>query len=593
MNKKITIMSILVEFLKLYPIYFLLLFFLLVLEGLIAAGTILSMVPLADYLLDPSLKDPNKVTLITMSLFNKFNIALHFWSFGLLFAALNLINGVFKVAIRYAILKIKYVILYELFKSAMSAFFKAKWDFFSKSKQGYLLNTMNKEMNTIGDTLGHLATQLAQLFQLLVYLSVPFFLNSMMTMTAILLALIFSIPFILLNRISYSFGRRDTKTSNKLLGVLDETLQGAKIILGFGEQKRSIVRFLNAFKNHVSASLRSQTLAASVPSLFTPFGILASVISLGVVLNNGSALPELVAVLWSLLAAFPILSSMLHTNISINNFIPSYEQLVSLKEEAELSAEIDGNIVFNKLESCITLNKLNFSYNDESPTISNVDISINMGEMTAIIGESGSGKSTIVDLILGLQSPESGEILIDGVKFNDFNQNSFRQKIGYVPQDAMLFYSSIKDNLLWSVEGAEDEDLWSALKLANADHFVTSLPEGINTIVGDRGTRLSGGQRQRIALARALLRNPDILILDEATSALDSESESAIQNAVERLSKNMAILVVAHRLSTISNANNIYVMKSGKIIEQGSFLDLSTDKFGYFNSMLKLQSSKN
>jgi len=591
-NKKTSVVSILKEFLTLYPIYFLFLFFLLVLDGLIAASTILSMLPLTEYLLDPSLKDPNKVTLATIFLFGKFNIPIDFWSFGLLFAALNLINGIFKVAIRFAILKIKYVVLFDLFKGALTAFFKARWDFFSKSKQGYLLNTMNKEMNTIGDTLGHLATQLAQAFQFIIYLSVPFFLNSMMTLTAILLALLFSIPFILLNRTSYLFGRKNTSTSNILLGILDETLQGAKLILGFGEQKKSIARFLTAFKDHVSATLKSQTLAASVPALFAPFGILAAVIALGLALKSGNELPELVAVLWSLLAAFPILSSLLHTNISINNFIPSYEQLVLLRERAKISAEIDGDIVFNKLENKISFQSVNFSYSDELKTIKNIDMSINKGEMTAIIGESGSGKSTIVDLILGLQYPNSGNILIDDINFKNMKQNSFRKKVGYVPQDAMLFYSSIKDNLLWSVENANDEELWQALKLANADIFVSNLSEGIETIVGDRGTRLSGGQRQRIALARALLRRPEVLILDEATSALDSESELAIQSAIEGLSNNMAVLIVAHRLSTISNASNIYVMKSGNIIEQGSFSSLSSVKDSYFNKMLKLQNSK-
>ena len=218
---------------------------------------------------------------------------------------------------------------------------------------------------------------------------------------------------------------------------------------------------------------------------------------------------------------------------------------------------------------------------------------INTGEMTAIVGESGSGKSTVVDLVLGLQSPNSGEITIDDIPFNDLDQNSFRQKVGYVPQDAILFYSSIRDNLLWAVDKANDEELWRALELSNSDQFVYDLPDGIDTVVGDRGTRLSGGQRQRIALARALLREPDLLILDEATSALDSESEVSIQYSIEKLSKKMAILIVAHRLSTISKADNIYVMQSGKIVEEGSFNNLSHKRRGYLHNMLKLQNAKN
>ena len=589
MNKKTTVTSILIEFLTLYPKHFLLLFLLLLLEGLVAAGTILSMVPLADYLLDQSLSEPNKVTVVTIFLFNKLGIGVDFWSFGLLFASLNLINGIFKVAIRYSILRIKYVILFDLFNNALVAFYSAKWDFFSKSEHGYLLNTLNKEMNTIGDTLGHLATQLAQVVQFLVYLSVPFLLNPTMTITAIFLALLFSGPFILLNRISYKFGKLNTSTSNKLLGVLHETLQAAKIILGFGEQKKSILRFLFAFKDHVAATLKSQTLAASVPALFAPFGILAAVIALGLAIKSGHNLPELVAVLWSLLASFPILSSLLHTNISINNFIPSYEQLAKLREQAKSSAEEVGDIIFDSLKKGIIFDDVSFSYEDNVKTLSNIDIKVLPGEMTAIVGESGSGKSTIVDLILGLQSPNSGEILVDDITFNKWNQNSFRKKVGYVPQDSILFYSSIRDNLLWSVEESSDEELWRALKLSNSDKFVLSLPQGIETIVGDRGVRLSGGQRQRIALARALLRRPELLILDEATSSLDTESEIAIQNSIENLSKNMAILVVAHRLSTISKADKVYVMQAGKLVEKGSFDILSGKSEGYLKNMLTLQ----
>ena len=592
MNKKTTVTSILIEFLTRYPKHFLFLFLLLLLEGLIAAGTILSMVPLADYLLDTSLLEPNKVTTATIFLFTKFGIGVDFWSFGLLFASLNLINGIFKVAIRYSILKIKYVILFDLFNNALVTFFSAKWDFFSKSEHGYLLNTLNKEMNTIGDTLGHLATQLAQVVQFIVYLSVPFLLNPTMTITAISLALLFSTPFILLNRISYKFGKQNTMTSNKLLGVLHETLQAAKIILGFGEQKKSILRFLIAFRCHVAATLKSQTLAASVPALFAPFGILAAVIALGLAIKSGNNLPELVAVLWSLLASFPILSSLLHTNISINNFIPSYEQLTTLREQAKLSAEDVGDNIFESLKKGIVFNNVSFSYANNVETISNIDIKVLPGKMTAIVGESGSGKSTVVDLILGLQSPNIGEILVDDIPFNRWNQNSFRKKVGYVPQDSILFYSSIRDNLLWSVEEASDDELWKALKLSNSDKFVSSLPQGIETIVGDRGVRLSGGQRQRIALARALLRKPDLLILDEATSSLDTESEVAIQSSIENLSKNMAILIVAHRLSTISKADKVYVMQSGRVVEKGSFDSLSGKSQGYLYNMLKLQNKK-
>jgi len=203
----------------------------------------------------------------------------------------------------------------------------------------------------------------------------------------------------------------------------------------------------------------------------------------------------------------------------------------------------------------------------------------------------GAGKSTITDLVLGLQIPEGGSVLIDGVPLGEWKQNSFRERVGYVPQDPQLFHMSIRDNLLWSDEQAAESALWEALRAANAEAFVRELPEGIDTVVGDRGVRLSGGQRQRIALARAVLRMPELLILDEATSALDTESERLIQQSIEQLAHKTTILVIAHRLSTVAKADMVYVMKQGRVVEQGSFSELSTKSGGMLQGMIAVQQS--
>jgi ATP-binding cassette subfamily B protein len=292
---------------------------------------------------------------------------------------------------------------------------------------------------------------------------------------------------------------------------------------------------------------------------------------------------------WSLLSALPILATLLETNISISNFIPSYEQLITLRNQADELKEVEGNKQFKSLKQEVTLRNVDFSYPSRENIINGVNLSIKRGSMTALVGESGSGKSTIIDLVLGLQIPSAGDVLIDNEPLSNYNQNNFRQKVGYVPQDPILFHSSIRDNLLWSLESSEDYELWNALRMANAEKFVTQLPQGIDTIVGDRGVLLSGGQRQRIALARALLRKPELLILDEATSALDTESEALIQQSIEELVHSMTILVVAHRLSTIRKANQVYVMQNGNIIEEGSFLELRKDSSSVLYSMLQKQ----
>ena len=339
-KKNSSIFQIISEFIVRYPKYFALLFFLILIEGFITAITIVSMIPLTDYLLDPVLTSPNKITSFVVQIATHFDLRINFWVFGLLFVSLNILTGFFKIGIKFAILKIKYTVLRGLFDDALGAFFNSRWEFFSGSGRGRLLNTLNKEMNTIGDTLGHIATQLAQFFQFFIYLSVPFWLNASMTMTALILALFFGVPFLLINRISYKLGKLNTSTSNILLGTLSEILQSARIILGFGEQRQAKKQYLDAFDDHVDVTLKSQTLVIAVPAFFAPLGILAAVIALGMALNRNESLSELVAVLWSLLTALPILASLLHTNISINNFIPSYEQLVDLRIQATKYKEV-------------------------------------------------------------------------------------------------------------------------------------------------------------------------------------------------------------------------------------------------------------
>ncbi len=589
MSKTHSIIKIFQEFLHRYPKYFASLFLLLILEGLIAAGTILAIVPFADFLLDPSLENPSRITLFVLEVFYYIGVPVNFWAFGLFFVGFNMLNGALKAVIRFAILKIKYVILRGLFGHTLGVFFKSRWEFFSGSDKGKLLNTLNKELNIIGDTLGHIATQFAQIIQLIIYLSVPLWLNASMTLIAVLLAILFGLPFLGLKNLSYRLGKENTATANIALGTLSEILQSARIILGFGRQENARLRYLSAFDDHINVTIKSQTLTTAAPAFYAPLGTLGVVIAMGISLQQEVPISELTAVVWSLLSALPILDTLLETNISISNFIPSYEQLITLRNQANELKEVEGNKQFKSLKQEVTLRNVDFSYPSRENIINGVNLSIKRGSMTALVGESGSGKSTIIDLVLGLQIPSAGDVLIDNEPLSNYNQNNFRQKVGYVPQDPILFHSSIRDNLLWSLESSEDYELWNALRMANAEKFVTQLPQGIDTIVGDRGVLLSGGQRQRIALARALLRKPELLILDEATSALDTESEALIQQSIEELVHSMTILVVAHRLSTIRKANQVYVMQNGNIIEEGSFLELRKDSSSVLYSMLQKQ----
>ncbi len=580
------------EFSKKYPKQFLLLFLFLVIEGVSAVLSMLAIIPMADFLIDPSLSKASKITHLVIKLFNTATVTPTFISFGLLFVFLNLLKGVIEVGVKYAILRIKYDVIHGLFGDTLEVFFNAKWGFFSNVNNGMLLNTLNKELTTIGDTLGHIALLFAQIVQVIIFLAVPMWLNYRLTLTIFLISVLFGLPFLLLNNLTYKLGKKNTESANEAMSVLNELLQAAKLILGYGKQKKSKDIYLAAFKKHVNVTLKSQTLSTAIPKFFQPIAMMSVVIAISLSLKNNALISELTAVMWSFLSVLPILATLLQGNISINNFMPSYEQLFNLRSEANNFKEIQGENEFTSLVSSIEFKDVSFAYSSNKSTISHLNLTINKGDLTALIGESGSGKSTITDLVLGLQIPMKGEVLIDGVSLNNYKQNSFRQKIGYVPQDPMLFNCSIRDNLLWAKEDATEIEIIHSLKLANADKFINDLPEGLDTLVGERGQRLSGGQRQRIALARALIRKPELLILDEATSALDSESEKLIQSSIDNLSRETTLLVIAHRLSTIINANQVYVLKKGEVIESGSFAELSKKENGELKKMILNQMPK-
>ena len=211
--------------------------------------------------------------------------------------------------------------------------------------------------------------------------------------------------------------------------------------------------------------------------------------------------------------------------------------------------------------------------------------------MSAIVGPSGSGKTTVVDLLLGLYQQDDGSILVNGIDLEQYDLDSFRSRVGYVPQEPQLFNATVRENLLWASPECDEAGMWKACKLANAEQFVRDMPKGLDTIVGDKGARLSGGQRQRLALARAIIREPDLLILDEATSSLDSESEKLIQASVETLTNdnNMIIIVIAHRLSTIRTADRIYLLESGIVVEEGTYSNLLESKESKLSQLVRHQ----
>ena len=273
--------------------------------------------------------------------------------------------------------------------------------------------------------------------------------------------------------------------------------------------------------------------------------------------------------------------------------IGATERVFELLDETPEDIKGTSNLNADKIKGNVTFKNVAFSYpsRKEINVLKDVSFTANFGQKIAIVGPSGTGKSTIASLLLRFYDIESGEILIDGKSIYDFDLENLRGNMSIVPQDVILFGGTIKENIAYGKPDATDDEIVVAAKQANAFNFIEGFPEQFETVVGERGVKLSGGQRQRIAIARALLKNPSILILDEATSSLDSESEKLVQEALEILMEGRTSIIIAHRLSTIRSADQILVLDNGKISEQGTHLELINLENGIYKNLSNLQFS--
>jgi len=376
----------------------------------------------------------------------------------------------------------------------------------------------------------------------------------------------------LFNRASYRLGKGCTASSNKLMELIHESLGAAKVILGYGNHTKYIRRFNKVFGERCNFEAKSLILQKALPKIFEPFGWMAIIITMYISSEYSKlTIAEMGIIGYAFLRLLPMIGGFTSTKHAIVNFYPSYEQVAYMNRLACGNVQKTDGFIFNRIDDGIEYKGVSFSYPGHNPVLNDINITIKKGKVTAIVGESGSGKSTLIDLLIRFYEPVKGVILADKKPLQEFNIYSFRRLIGYVPQDTILFNDTVKNNLLWSSEQATEMEIIEVCKLANAHEFIIELSDGYDTVIGERGVMLSGGERQRIAIARALLRKPELLILDEATSALDSRSEMLIKSAIENITHKTTLVVIAHRLSTIINADLIYVLHKGRIIEQGNY----------------------
>ncbi|MFW6357775.1 MAG: ABC transporter ATP-binding protein [Chroococcales cyanobacterium] len=470
-------------------------------------------------------------------------------------------------------------------------------DFHEKNSLGDIMNRINTEISRSASSIQTSISLLTTVATILVFLWILLSLSWQLTLISTLLLFLIAIANQYYVRRAKRFGKNLSETSKNLSNALIEILTGIRLVKTVGTESVEYSRIEKLIREREKADLQSQANFSAISPISEVGGIIAILIIIicGRIFFS-QQLESLSTILLTYLVVLfrllPFVNQLNGQRSKLANFGPSVEIVIDFLRRDQKPFMKKGNISLTKLNQGIQLEKVSFAYpGHDDYVLKEIDLWIPRGKTTALVGSSGAGKSTIADLVPRFYDPIEGRILFDGKDLRDYDLPSLRTQMGIVSQDTFLFNRSVGDNIAYGYFHASEADIIQAAKRANAYEFIMELPQGFDTQIGDRGVMLSGGQRQRIAIARALLRNPEILILDEATSALDTVSERVVQEAIDELCRDRTTIVIAHRLSTIQNADQIAVLDQGRLVELGTHEELLA-KGGYYANLYQMQFSK-
>ena len=445
--------------------------------------------------------------------------------------------------------------------------------FFENKSSGRLMAILNDDVNQLETFLDNGANRLVQTATTVLVIGGTFlYISPLVAVFAFI-----PIPIIIFGSLRFTnrIAERYTKIRNDIENLnanLSNSITGILTVKSFNREKKESERITLSSNEVKSANYHAIRLSAAfipIIRIAILFGFTATLLIGGFLALDGEIKVATYSVM--LFITQRLLWPLTELGVIFDSYqkaMASFRRIINLKNT---TPTIDnGNEKLTSFNKKIEISNLNFEYVKNFPVLNDISIDINKGQTTAIVGSTGSGKSTLIKLVLRLYDSTSGEIKFDGKNIRDLELDSLRNKIGLVSQDIFLFEGSVFENIAYGNLDAKDEEVWEAAKLSESDKFINLLPNKENTIVGERGQKLSGGQRQRISIARAILKNPEILILDEATSAVDNETEAAIQRSINTLKEGRTVIAIAHRLSTIRNAEIIYVLEEGKVVESGN-----------------------
>ena len=467
--------------------------------------------------------------------------------------------------------------------------------YFNKKKSGELTAILISDVDNMR---GALSTSFQKLLvepiNIMAFLTLLFIISPKLTAIAIL---VIPISGAIIFGIAQSIRRRAARSQAKLAGmtsIIAETLSSMRIVKAFVMKNYEIRRFSAQTKKYYQLMLKKDRLRLlSSPITETVGASLAALLlfvgARDVLFTQSISSEDFIRFILLLFAVLGPIKSLGNVFNELQNGLASADRVFSILDIKSDINDIDNAVELNQFENHITFKNVSFHYDQLSQKVlKNIDFSIKSGQILALVGPSGAGKSTLVDLIPRFYDVTNGAINIDGKNIKNVKLDSLRSLMGIVTQETFLFDDSVKANIAYGLDFVSDDIIKNAAIAANANEFIKELPEGYDTIIGERGVKLSGGQRQRIAIARAIVKNPPILILDEATSALDTESEKNVQDAIEKLMHNRTVIVIAHRLSTVYNADKIIVLDKGLIVDMGTHKEL-INKDGLYKQLHNLQ----
>ena len=466
--------------------------------------------------------------------------------------------------------------------------------YFTNERKGDIMSRMTNDMQEVE---GSVVNTLKILFRdpatIAGYFAVLLFMSPQLTVFVLLVLLLSGLS---IAQITKRLKRKATESQESLgriVGILDEVLSGMRIVKAFNARQLVYNSFEKEVKHYTRTTIsmaRKQELASPL-SEFLGVSVVAGILLFGgiLVLNNDSSLTASEFITYII-----IFSQMLNPARSISNSISGIQRGLASGDRIFRIIDTEPQIYdfpnaksLSKFKNQIRFENISFAYDDE-PVLKDINLTLNKGQTIALVGPSGGGKSTLADLLPRFYDPTEGTIYLDNVPLKEYQLAELRQQMGIVTQESILFNDTIYNNITFGKPGATEEEVIQAAKIANAHDFIMESPQQYQSTVGERGTKLSGGQRQRLSIARAVLKNPAILILDEATSALDSESERLVQDALTHLMQNRTSLVIAHRLSTIQHADEIVVVQQGKIVQRGTHLEL-VEAGGLYRKLTEMQ----